>query len=106
MILGHESFRVRARRGRPLVVVLRSNPSVETKILTARGGRVRLLDVPTARLTVLAESLEVARLELTNAPGWNEHVFEIPGDALGEETTELQLLGEYVSFRYWFFQPR
>ena len=48
----------------------------------------------------------MARLELTNAPGWNEHVFEIPGDAQGEDVTELRLSGQYTAFRYWFFQPR
>jgi hypothetical protein len=48
----------------------------------------------------------VPRLALATAPGWNEHVFEIPGDALGEGATELRLSGQYTAFRYWFFQPR
>jgi hypothetical protein len=105
-ILGHESFRVRARRGRPLVVVLRSHPDVEVRVLGAHGGFVRRIEIPEARLVVQAQGLEVARLELTSAPGWNEHVFEIPGDALAEDATELRLSGQYTSFQYWFFQPR
>jgi hypothetical protein len=105
-ILGHESFRVRARRGRPLVVVLRSHSDVEVRVLGAHGGFVRRLEIPEARLVVRAQGLEVARLELASAPGWNEHVFEIPGDALAEGATELRLSGQYTSFQYWFFQPR
>jgi hypothetical protein len=104
-ILGYERFRVSARRGRPLVVVLRSHPDVEVRVLGAHGGLVRRLEIPEARLVVQAQGREVARLELANAPGWNEHVFEIPGDALGEDATELRLSGQYTSFRYWFFQP-
>ncbi|MCG6922519.1 MAG: hypothetical protein LJF15_15755 [Acidobacteria bacterium] len=106
VILGHESFRVRARPGRPLVVVLRSHPDVEVKVLGSHGGLVRELEISEARLVVEAQGREVARLELANAPGWNEHVFEIPGDALGEGATELRLSGQYTAFRYWFFQPR
>jgi hypothetical protein len=55
---------------------------------------------------VSAGGEEVARLELENRPGWNEHVFEVPGDAVGHGVTELHLVGQYTSFRYWFFQPR
>jgi hypothetical protein len=105
-ILGYESFDVSARRGRPLVVVLRSHPNLEVRVLGSHGGFVRRLEIPEARLVVQTQGREVARLELENAPGWNEHVFEIPGDALGEDSTRLRLSGQYASFRYWFFQPR
>jgi hypothetical protein len=67
---------------------------------------VRRLDISKARLALFANGLEVARLELTNGPGWTEHVFELPGNVLGERTTELRLSGQYASFQYWFFQPR
>jgi hypothetical protein len=105
-IFGHESFRVRAEHGRPLVLVLRSHSDVEVKVLGAHGGLVRRLEMPVARLVVEAQGREVARLNLENAQGWNEHVFEIPADALGEDATELRLSGQYTSFSYWFFQPR
>jgi hypothetical protein len=105
-ILGYESFRVHAERGRPLVVVLRSHSDVEVRVLGAHGGLVRRLEMPVARLAVEAQGREVARLDLENAPGWNEHVFEIAADALGEDATDLRLSGQYASFSYWFFQPR
>ena len=105
-VLGDERFHVRTRRGRPLVVVIRSHSRAEARALRAQGGLVAALEFPTARLLVSAGGKEVARLELENRPGWNEHVFEVPGDAVGHGVTELHLVGEYTSFRYWFFQPR
>jgi hypothetical protein len=104
-ILGEESFQVDTRPGRPLVVVLRSRAEVEARALRAQGGLVASLEIPTARLVVRAGGREVARLELSNEPGWNEHVFEVPGDAVTGGATELRLVGQYTAFRYWFFQP-
>jgi hypothetical protein len=106
VILGEERFRVRAERGRELVVVLRSHPRAEGRALGARGGRVAALEIPRAGLVVQAEGRTVARLELPNTPGWNEHVFRVPGDALGDGATQLRLSGRYTSFQYWFFQAR
>ena len=106
VILGEERFRVRARPGRDLVVVVRSHPKAEGRALRARGGVVAALEVPIAGLVVQAEGVTVARLELPNAPGWNEHVFRVPGDALGIGTTDLRLAGQYTAFHYWFFQSR
>jgi hypothetical protein len=105
-ILGEERFRVDTRPARPLVVVLRSHREAEARALRAQGGLVASLEVPTARLVVRAGGREVARLELSNRPGWNEHVFEVPGDAVADGATELHLVGQYTAFRYWFFQPR
>jgi hypothetical protein len=105
-ILGEETFRVDTRAGRPLFVVLRSHLEAEARALRAQGGLVASLEIPTARLVVRAGGREVGRLELSNGPGWNEHVFEVPGNAVADGATELHLVGQYTSFRYWFFQPR
>lgn len=105
-ILGEESFQVDTRPGQPLVVVLRSHAETEARALRAQGGLVAALQIPTTRLLVRAGGAEVARLELPNGPGWNEHVFRVPADAVVSEATELQLVGQYASFHYWFFQPR
>jgi hypothetical protein len=88
------------------MVVVRSHPRAEGRALRGRGGIVAALEIPLAGLVVQAEGQTVARLELPNAPGWNEHVFLVPGDALGDGRTELRLSGRYTAFHYWFFQPR
>ena len=104
-ILGEESFRVHTRPGRELVVVLRSHPRAEARAFRARGGVVAALEIPTARLVVRVERDPVARLELQIRPGWNEHVFRIPAEAIVSEVTRLRLSGQYTAFHYWFFQP-
>jgi hypothetical protein len=107
VILGEERFRVRVRPGRELVVVVRSHPRAEGRALRSGGGVVVALEVPQAGLVVEADGRVVSRLELTNAPGWNEHVFRVPGDALEKDQAELRLSGRYTAFHYWFFQsPR
>jgi hypothetical protein len=60
--------------------------------------------VPTAGLVVQAQGRMVARLELANVAGWNEHVFRLPGEALGPDGTDLRVSGRYTVFYYWFFQ--
>ncbi len=104
VIIGEERFRVRAHAGRDLVVVVRSHPRAEGRALRAGGGVVAALEVPMAGLVVRAEGQTVTRLELRNVPGWNEHVFRVPGDALAKGTTQLRLSGQYTAFYYWFFQ--
>jgi hypothetical protein len=103
-IFGFESFRVRSRGGRPLVVVLRTLRTVHVQALRAQGALAADLEIPVANMTVEAGGRTVARLEMPNGPGWNEHVFTIPADAVGEGTTELRLSGRYASFEYWFYQ--
>jgi hypothetical protein len=104
IIVGEETFRVRTRGGRDLVVVVRTHPRAEGRALRAGGGVVAALEVPTAGLLVQAEGRTVARLELGNAPGWNEHVFRIPAERLGAGSTNLRISGRYTAFYYWFFQ--
>ena len=46
----------------------------------------------------------MARLALSNRPGWNEHVFRVPAEAVSDGTTKLALSGRYAAFHYWFYQ--
>ncbi len=79
LIVGGESFRVRTRGGRDLVVVLRSRtPPVTARALRAQGGLAVPVEVPEMGIVVRAGGREVARLALPNRPGWNEHVFRVP----------------------------
>ncbi len=104
LILGGESFAVRSRAGRDLVVVLRTRSPVVTQARRAQGGLAVPVEVPSAGLVVRAGGREVLRLALPNRPGWNEHVFRVPGEAVGEGSTRLELSGRYASFHYWFYQ--
>jgi hypothetical protein len=104
-VLGEESFRIQTHPGRDLLIVVRSHPRAEARALRARGGVVRALEVSTAGLVVRVEGEPVARVELPNQPGWNEHVIRIPGAAITGDLTRLRLSGRYTAFRYWFFQP-
>ena len=103
-ILGRESFRARTRGGRDLVVVLRSNGSIEARAMRAQGPLMAPLVIDEAGLLVRAGQRTVLRLALPNRPGWNEHVFRLAAEVVSEGQTELQLSGRYASFHYWFYQ--
>ncbi len=104
LIVGGESFRVRTHGGRALVVVLRARSPVVARSLRAQGGVAVPIDVAGMGIVVRAGGREVAHLALANRPGWNEHVFRLPGDAVSEGSTGLALSGRYASFHYWFYQ--
>ena len=104
LIVGGESFRVRTRAGRDLVIVLRSRSPVVATALGARGAVAVPVEVPEMGIVVRAGGREVARLALPNRPGWNEHVFRVPAAAISETTTALALSGRYSAFHYWFYQ--
>lgn len=104
LILGHESFDVRTRAGRPLLVVLRTRSSIVARSLRSSGGLATEVAVPQAGIAIRANGREVARLSLPSAPGWNEHVIRLPADAVGEGSTRLELRGRYAAFHYWFYQ--
>lgn len=104
VILGDERFHVATRPGRDLVVVVRTHPRAEARALRAQGGLVTALEMPRARLRVEIDGEEVTLVPLHNRPGWNEHVFRIPKDAVGDGRTQLRLSGQYTAFHYWFFQ--
>jgi hypothetical protein len=103
-IVGGESFRVRTRAGRELLVVLRSRTPVLAMALRAQGGLAAPVEVAEMGILLRAGGREVARLALPNRPGWNEHVFRVPAELVSDGTTDLVLSGRYVAFHYWFYQ--
>jgi hypothetical protein len=89
-------------------VVFRTSGSVQGRTTRASGSegfgfQAHNIEIPEAGLIarVGGRSLPLA---FRNGPGWNEHVFRLPGDALEDGTTELSFTGRYASFYYWFFQ--
>ena len=83
LIFGGESFRVRSRAGRELVIVMRTRSSIVARGLRAGGGLASEVLVPEAGLLVSASGQPALRVTLANAPGWNEHVLRLPKEARG-----------------------
>jgi hypothetical protein len=104
LVVGGESFRVRTRGARDLLVVLRSRSPVVVRSLRAQGGLAVPVEVRGMGIVVRAGGREVARRALENRPGWNEHVLRVPAEAVSEGTTGLALSGRYAAFHYWFYQ--
>jgi hypothetical protein len=104
LILGGESFDVRTRAGRDLVIVMRTRSSIVARGLRAMGGLASEVAMPEAGVLLTAGGMAPLRLRLPNAPGWNEHVLRLPKEAVAEGSTHLELRGRYASFQYWFYQ--
>jgi hypothetical protein len=104
LVLGGESFRVRTRAGRELVLVVRTHSPVLARSLSAAGPVVTDVAVPEGTLVVAIGGRDVARLALRNEPGWNEHVVHLPAAAVAEGETTLELRGRYAAYHYWFYQ--
>jgi hypothetical protein len=104
LIVGHESFRVRTRGGRELVIVLRTHSSTTTRLFRSPGPSAVPVEVDSAGIVVRAGGRPVAQVTLPNRQGWNEHVLRLPASAVGEGETSLELSGRYASFQYWFYQ--
>jgi hypothetical protein len=104
MILGYESFRVKASPGRDLVLVMRTAGSAQVAVRRAAGSGMFELEVPEAGILVTADGLPAGRMGFRPEPGWNEAVFRIPARLVAGGETTLVLQGRYTSFFYWFFQ--
>jgi hypothetical protein len=104
LILGGESFRVRSRAGRDLVIVLRTRSSIVARGMRASGALAVEVQIPAAGLVLSTGTTPELRVTLANAPGWNEHVLRLPKDSVSDGSTRLALRGRYASFQYWFYQ--
>jgi hypothetical protein len=103
-ILGRESFRIAARPGRELLMVLRTAPAIDANLLQTSGPRRVGLEFPDAAFTVSVDGRAMGRANVRTRPGWNEVVIRITGNLVRQERPRLELAGRYASFQYWFFQ--
>jgi len=103
-ILGSETFRVRAERGRDLVVVLRTAPGLEVATRQASLTGLLPLEFPEAGFLAQVGNGSLPPVTFRPHSGWNEIVLRVPGALLSEAETEVHLKGRYASFQYWFFQ--
>jgi hypothetical protein len=60
--------------------------------------------LPSIGIVFRVNGQEAARLQASNAPGWNEHVVRLPREAVADGVTRLELSGRYAAFHYWFYQ--
>jgi hypothetical protein len=104
LILGTESFRVRTRAGRDLIIVMRTADSATAGVMRASGGGQFPMEIPEAGIILRADGRNVGRVTFRPRPGWDEQVFRITADRLHDGYTRLELSGRYASFYYWFFQ--
>jgi hypothetical protein len=104
MILGHESFRVKASPGRDLILVMRTAGSAQVAVRRATGAGMFELEVPEAGILVTVGGQAAGRMGFRPEPGWNETVFRVPARLLQEGETTLLLQGRYTSYFYWLFQ--
>jgi hypothetical protein len=105
LVLGREVLRVKnTRAGRDLVVVMRTRTPTDARFLRGSGPTQTAVALPSTVLTVSATGRVVAQVRAPNVDGWNEHVLRVPGDAVADGTTALELSGRYASYRFWFYQ--
>jgi hypothetical protein len=102
-IFGEESFLVRTRKGKDLVIVLRTTSTVPVNVRRPSGARRFTIDVPRA-LVEVGSGTAVAKGEFAPGPEWSEVALRLPGAALEEGRTKVRVRGRYASFQYWFFQ--
>jgi hypothetical protein len=103
-IFGSERFTVKAKKGRELVIVLRTTAVVPVNVMRPAGATQFEVDIPHATVDVMAEGLAAQQLHFQPGADWEEVVLRVRGDWLGAEKTALELRGRYASFHYWFFQ--
>jgi hypothetical protein len=103
-ILGHETFRVRTRKDRDLVVVMRTSSTVDANVMRAGGSGQFRVEIAEAGLIVNTGGRTPARVAFRPRPGWDEQSFRIPAGFLGDGSTVVTFAGRYASFYYWFFQ--
>jgi hypothetical protein len=103
-ILGGERFRIRARPGQDLFVVMRTASEIGASILRASGGGLYTVGFAEAGVALSVDGQEALRLTFPPRPGWEERVLRVPGALVGRERPEIALSGRYASFHFWFFQ--
>jgi hypothetical protein len=104
VILGEESFRVRAVPGRDLVIAMRTSSAADVTVLRPEGGGRSRIDIFDAALSLEVNGTPGGRHALRAGPGWSERTIRVAGTLVTTDPVRLRLTGKYASFYYWFFQ--
>lgn len=108
VVLGEESFALHATAGRDVRMVLRTLGSVPA--VACHHDHVAVMQTlafrSPLRLMVLADGREIGLIERDLAEGdrFSEIVIDIHGSALEGKAPRITVVGDHVSFAYWFYQ--
>ncbi len=106
-VVGWANMRVRLKPSMDTIVVLRTASKAEgiKKNLYSSTEKVSLK--PNLRLNVFVDGEQVASVQTTLDDGngkFSEVAFRIPGEAIRNETSLVQIFGDHLAFCYWFYQ--
>lgn len=108
LVLGSESFLVRnVVPDQPLTLVLRTGRTTDGEIYFGRQhSKINYLEFNTTiTLRVFADGEEVPMPALTlNETGFSEVVMTIPTDYIHSESPRIEVVGDHISYAYWFYQ--
>ncbi len=108
IILGSESFTVReVSPKKPLKVIFRTAKTVEGHCYfstqLAKINTLGLVDDLSLRLFVDDQEIPCPSLDISS-DGFSEVVFDIPAVYLQNSTPLIKIVGDHISFAYWFYQ--
>jgi hypothetical protein len=110
LVVGSESFTLRAFPSRPLKIVLRTVANAETQVQTANSAAVSrniALSSPLVlRIHVDGQEAGLVKLPLdTRATAFSELVITLNAEMIKKASPRLTLYGDHVALAYWFYQP-
>jgi hypothetical protein len=104
VILGWESFEVRALPGRDLLVLMRTAASATANVLRPQESGNFALELPESGVVVTVDGRPAGRFDFAAAPGWDEVALHVPGSLVRRPRSRLELRGRYAAYYYWLYQ--
>ena len=107
-IHGSESFMIRnIQPGHPVTLILRTGRTAEGLALfgknVVRNSKTNLKNELALHLLVDGEEVPCHPVRISEN-GFSEVALVIPGDRLSKTTAKIELVGDHISYAYWFYQ--
>ena len=106
-VIGNDSFTVKAERGKPLTIILRtaasldcpSNGTIQNRFSTSFVNPLHL------QVHIGGQAVTDAYLTLsTNVTDFTDVALTVPAESLPGGQTRLTIVGDHAAFGYWFYQ--
>ncbi len=108
MVMGREQFTVHSTLpGKPLYIALRTSNKIQgTTYFGRQNSTISSLEMnDSLALELFIDGQEVACPPLDiSKEGFNEVLIEVPGTAVRSEHPQIKVVGDHLSFSYWFYQ--
>jgi len=104
VVLGGESFDVRAAPGRDLLMLMRTAGAATANVLRPQEAGNFALELREAGMVVSVDGQPAGRLTFPPAERWDEVSFRIPGALVKRTPVRLELRGRYAAYYFWFYQ--